>query len=55
MSEFGDTHFVNKLIHQSEKVMCSEMAKLHKRMKDQEEASKVLEQKVTTLCGNTFC
>ena len=49
MSEFGDTDFVNKLIQQSEKVLCGEMAKLHKKMKVQEEASSVLQQKVAAL------
>ena len=54
MSELGDIDFLNKLIQQSEKVMCSEMAKLQKKMNEQEEARKVLEQKVATLSAENL-
>lgn len=49
MSLTDDLDFVSKLIHQSEKVLCAEMAKVRKSMKSQEEANKALEQRVTAL------
>lgn len=49
MSEFDDTEFITKVIAQSEKVMCAEMAKLRKSMQDIENANEVMRLRVDSL------